>query len=358
MPAPGRGSYSAPWWLPGGHAQTIFPALTGRRRRLRVTQSYRRERWASEDAHGAPDGDFIDVDFLPWIEGAPLVVVFHGLEGSSSSHYALALMGALQARGWNGCVAHFRGCSGESNRLARAYHSGDSTEIDWIIRRLQPRLSASGMPPSATPVSGKPAAAAPAAPARSLLYAAGVSLGGNALAKWAAEQGDAAKPLVRAAVSVSSPLDLAACGAALGRGFNMIYTRMFLNTLKQKGAAKLQQHPGIYDIDLVLGARDLYAFDNLVTAPLHGYRDTDDYYARASAKPLLKNVRLPLLLINARNDPFYPAHALPTAADVSATVTLEQPATGGHVGFAQGGLPPGNIAWLPQRLLQYFDQHQ
>ena len=348
MPVPDCGSYSAPWWLPGGHTQTIFAALTGRRRHLHVMQSYQRERWASEDASGAPDGDFIDVDFLPWVEGAPLVVLFHGLEGSSSSHYALALMSALQARRWNGCVAHFRGCSGESNRLPRAYHSGDSTEIDWIIRRLQQRLGASRTSASATP----------AAPARSLLYAAGVSLGGNALAKWAAEQGDAAKPLVRAAVSVSSPLDLAACGVALGSGFNMIYTRMFLNTLKQKGAAKLQQHPGIYDIDLVLGARDLYAFDNLVTAPLHGYRDTDDYYARASAKPLLKNVRLPLLLINARNDPFYPAHALPAAADVSATVTLEQPASGGHAGFAQGGLPPGNIAWLPQRLLQFFDQHR
>jgi uncharacterized protein len=327
-------TYTAPWWLPGGHAQTIFPALAGRRMHDALTHSYVRERWLTEYPNGAPDGDFIDVDFLPWIDGAPLVVLFHGLEGSSSSHYALALMNALKARAWNGCVAHFRGCSGEMNRLPRAYHSGDSTEIGWIIRRL----------------------IATRAPAR--LYAAGVSLGGNALAKWAAEQGDAAKPLVGAVVSVSSPLDLAACGKALGSGFNMIYTRMFLNTLKKKGAEKLQQHPGIYDIDMVLGARDLYAFDNLVTAPLHGFRDTDDYYARASAKPLLKQVRVPMLLINAKNDPFYPAYSLPVAADVSSSVTLEQPACGGHAGFAQGALPPGNIAWLPQRLLQFFDLHR
>lgn len=327
-------TYSAPWWLPGGHAQTIFPALAGRRALAAAALSYTRERWASEDASGQTDGDFIDVDFLPWIDGAPLVLLFHGLEGSSSSHYALALMGALKARNWNGCVAHFRGCSGEINRLPRAYHSGDSAEIDWILRRL----------------------IATRRPAR--LFAAGISLGGNALAKWAAEQGDDAKALVGATVSVSSPLDLAASGAALGQGFNMIYTRMFLDTMKKKGAAKFQQHPGIFDIDLMLGARDLHAFDNIVTAPLHGFRDTEDYWARASAKPLLRAVQVPMLLINAKNDPFYPVHALPTAADVSASVVLEQPATGGHVGFAQGALPPGNIAWLPRRLLQFFDQHQ
>ena len=325
-------TYSAPWWLPGGHAQTIFPALAGRRLHEALIQSYVRERWPTEGAGGAPDGDFIDVDFLPWIDGAPLAVLFHGLEGSSTSHYALALMGALQLRGWNGCVAHFRGCSGEMNRLPRAYHSGDSDEIGWIIRRLI------------------------ATRAPSKLHAAGVSLGGNALVKWAAEQGDAAKPLVGAVVSVSSPLDLAACGAALGSGFNMIYTRMFLDTLKKKGAAKLRQHPGIYDAGLMLGARDLYAFDNIVTAPLHGYRDTDDYYARASAKPLLKRVRVPMLLINAKNDPFYPAHALPGAADVASSVTLEQPAAGGHAGFVQGALPPGNIGWLPNRVLTFFSQ--
>ena len=326
-------NYITPWWLPGGHMQTIFPALSGRHALTALAKTYARERWPSLNASGAPDGDFIDVDFLPWVEGAPLVVLFHGLEGSSSSHYALALMDALRARGWNGCVAHFRGCSGEINRLPRAYHSGDSVEIDWIMRRL----------------------IATRAPSR--LYAAGVSLGGNALAKWAAEQGTDAKSLVGAVVSVSSPLDLAASGAALGRGFNLVYTRMFLDTMKRKGAAKLKQHPGIFDANAMMNARDLYQFDNIVTAPLHGFRDTDDYWARASAKPLLQNVRVPMLLINAKNDPFCPAHSLPAAADVSSSVTLEQPRAGGHVGFAQGALPPGNIGWLPRRLLQFFDQH-
>ncbi len=317
-----------------------MPALAGRGGRLWDQHGaqpdscvYQRERWPSCDAQGTPDGDFIDVDFLPWIERAPLVMLFHGLEGSSQSHYAVAMMRALRARGWNGCVPHFRGCSGEINRLPRAYHSGDSREIDWIIRRaIETR---------------KP----------SRLYVAGVSLGGNALAKWAGEQGTAAKPLVGAVASVSAPLDLTAAGHTLGRGFNLVYTRMFLTSLKQSAAAKLARHPGIFDGAAVQRARDLYAFDNLVTAPLHGYRDTDDYWARASAKPWLRHIAVPALVLNARNDPFLPAHALPGASDVSADVTLEQPAHGGHVGFARGALPPGNIDWLPQRLLDFFSQH-
>lgn len=330
---PGKSDYAAPWWLPGGHTQTILPALGGRRLHARANRVYQRERWASVGANGAPDGDFIDVDFLPWVEGAPMVVLFHGLEGSSESHYALAMMGALTARGWNGCIPHFRGCSGELNHLPRAYHSGDSAEIDWVLRRVRETRQ----------------------PTR--LFAAGISLGGNALAKWAAEQGHAARTIVSAVASVSSPLDLAAAGAALGRGFNMVYTRMFLDTLKKKSLLKLAQHPGMFDADTMLRARDLYQFDNVVTAPLHGFRDTEDYWARASAKPLLRDIAVPALLLNAQNDPFLPAQFLPTAADVSSWVELEQPATGGHVGFARGALPPGNIDWLPQRLLTFFSAH-
>ena len=318
-----------------------MPSLISRRH---APVGYVRERWATLGAGGTPDGDFIDVDFLPWIAGAPLVVLFHGLEGSAQSHSSLALMRALAARGWNGCVPHFRGCSGEPNLLPRAYHSGDSMEIDWIIRRLVTRLAE-------RPRDARAATAPPR------LYAAGVSLGGNALAKWAGEQGIAAKSLVGAISSVSAPLDLTAAGHALGRGLNMLYTRMFLASLKQKGAAKLLQHPGLFDAAALWRARDLYDFDNLVTAPLHGYRDTEDYWARASAKPWLRHIAVPALILNARNDPFLPAAALPVAVDVSPQVTLEQPAHGGHAGFARGVLPPGNIGWLPKRLLDFFSLH-
>jgi predicted alpha/beta-fold hydrolase len=327
--------YVAPFWLPGAHAQTIVPALAGHAPRLPMV----RERWDTLGADGAPDGDFIDVDWITeadgeprWRPEAPLVVLFHGLEGSSSSGYCRALMAAVAARGWNGCIPHFRGCSGEPNRLPRAYHSGDSQEIDWILARLEKR-----------------------GPAR--LYVAGVSLGGNALMKWAGERGTEAARRVRALASVCAPLDLAASGAALGRGFNMVYTRMFLATLKAKSLAKLERFPGLYDRARVARSRDLYQFDNLVTAPLHGFRDTDDYWRRASAKPLLADIAAPTLVLNARNDPFVPEASLPTHEQVSPTVLLEQPARGGHVGFPVGKSLRVGLDWLPNRLLHHFETH-
>jgi predicted alpha/beta-fold hydrolase len=313
--------YRAPRWLRGGHAQTIYPALFLRGSLPR----YRRERWDT------PDGDFIDLDFLDaGTAGAPRVVLFHGLEGSSSSHYAVALMRALERAQWNGVVVHFRGCSGEINRLPRAYHSGDAPEIGWILARL--------------------------ARAAGPLYAAGVSLGGNALLKWLGESGAEAGAYLRAAAAVSAPLDLMAAGAALGQGLNLIYTRMFLATLRAKSLDKLARFPGLFERERVMRARNLREFDDVVTAPLHGFRDTDDYWTRASSKPVLAGVGLPTLVLNAKNDPFMPARHLPRPPEVSALVLLEQPDEGGHVGFA-GGAFPGNLDWLPQRLLAFFDEH-
>lgn len=308
--------YRAPLWLPGGHLQTIFPATCMRKPQVAL----RRERWAT------PDGDFIDVDFVDGEPGAPLVVLFHGLEGSSHSHYARALMAAVARRGWSGAVPHFRGCSGELNLAPRFYHSGDAQEIDWIVRRLRER-------------------------ATGRLYAAGVSLGGNALLRWLGESGHSAE-IVDAAVSVSAPLDLARGGEALSKGMNMVYTRMFLQSLKPKCLAKLAQFPRLFDRDALLAARDLYAFDNVVTAPLHGYRDTDDYWDRASARHVLNDITVPTLVLNAQNDPFLPGRYLPRSA--SPHVRLDYPAHGGHVGFAVGR-PPGRIDWLPRRILHFFD---
>lgn len=313
-----RSTYHAPGWLPGGHAQTIWPLL-----RKGTLPAFHRERWTS------PDDDFIDLDWLPTQPGKPLVVLFHGLEGSSASPYARALMRHLTKLGWNGVVPHFRGCSGEPNRQPRAYHSGDADEVAWILERLAARF--------------------PASPR----YAAGISLGGNALLLWLGTRGASASTLIDAAAAICPPLDLTAAGHNLGRGFNQIYTRHFLTTLKRNAFAKLKNHPGLFDADAVRISRNLYQFDNLVTAPLHGYRDTDDYWLRASSKPHLKDIHVPTLIINPKNDPFLPAHHLPGPADVAADVTLEQPATGGHVGFVTGTWP-GRIDWLPQRLVRYF----
>lgn len=316
--------YRAPAWLPGGHLQTIYTALAAPRPRV----NYRRERWDT------PDGDFIDLDWLDNRDPAqPLAALFHGLEGGSRSHYAAALMAALRNAGWRGVVIHFRGCSGEINRLRRAYHSGDSAEIGWILRRLKQQQTAGD------------------------LFAVGVSLGGNALLKWLGESGAAAAEVIAAAAAISAPVDLTAAGNALDAGLNLIYTRNFLASMKRKTLAKLERFPDLCDRKRVLRARTLRAFDDIVTAPLHGYRDTDDYWLRASSKPLLGSIVVPTLMVNARNDPFLPAHALPLPHEVSSAVSLELPPSGGHAGFVAGAFP-GHLDWLPQRILDFFARHR
>ena len=314
--------YEAPPWLANAHLQTIYGSTLAHAPRV----DFRRERWDT------PDGDFVDVDFVDGPGEAPWVHLYHGLEGSSNSPYARMLMFHTHARGWRGSVFHFRGCSGEPNRLPRFYHSGDTAEIDWSLRRIHGR--AVGAP----------------------LHAVGVSLGGNAFAKWLGESGDEARELLASAAAVSAPLDLMAAGDALGRGFAHVYARHFLTTLKRVALSKLDRYPDLYDREKVRRARTLRDFDNVVTAPLHGFRDTDDYWTRASAKPHLAGIRVPTLLLNARDDPFLPPGALPTEREVSAAVKLEFPARGGHVGFVTGPFP-GHIDWLPQRLLHFFEHH-
>ena len=259
----------------------------------------------------------------------PLLIIFHGLEGSSASHYAEAFAAVAQTRGWACAVPHFRGCSGQINLAPRAYHSGDFEEIDWMLRRF------------------RQAHVGP-------LLAVGISLGGNALMRWAAESGAAAREVVAAVASVCSPLDLAASGDAIGRGFNrQVYTRMFLQSMKPKALQKLVQHPGLFDREALLAARTLYDFDNVFTAPLHGFKNTDDYWQRASAKPHLRRIALPALALNARNDPFVPAASLPAAQDVSEQVTLWQPGTGGHVGFPSAPFP-GHVRAMPEAVVAFL----
>ena len=396
-------NYVAPWWLPGGNLQTIWAALRSRRF-LGPAPVFRRERWAT------PDSDFVDVDWLlemapmlptacasadslPLERGAgagldrggpalwpmppalvaahaygatpplaqktgavlpkdgmpaelapalatprtgpplarkqPLLVVFHGLEGSSASHYAEAFADVARSRGWACAVPHFRGCSGELNLAPRAYHSGDFAEIDWILRRF-------------------------AAQHPGPVVAVGISLGGNALMKWASEMGAQARQVVAGVASVCSPLDLAASGWAISRGFNrQVYTRMFLSTMVPKALQKLDQHPGLFDRERLLAARDLYDFDNIFTAPLHGFKDADDYWSRASAKPHLHQVALPALALNALNDPFVPASSLPQPAEVSRYVTLWHPAQGGHVGFPSAPFP-GHVRAMPEAVAAFL----
>jgi predicted alpha/beta-fold hydrolase len=323
--APTAGStvspYRAPRWLAGGHAQTIWPY-----RLRRHAVALRRERVET------PDGDFWDFDWLDAqaLPAAPLVVLFHGLEGGSSSQYACALLAALAHRGWQGVVPHFRGCGGEPNRLPRAYHSGDHAEIDAMLAAIRMRI-----------------------PAGTRVYAVGVSLGGSALLNWLGRNGGDAARTLTAAAAVSAPLDLMAAGIAINRGLNRVYAKHFLATLKPKSLGIATRFPGLLDPARIRRVRTMWDFDNVVTAPLHGFAGTRDYWMRASSKPWLRGIHVPTLVINARNDPFIPARSLPTERDVSRFVTLEQPRHGGHAGFARGPFP-GNVDWLPARLLHYF----
>ena len=335
--------YQAPPWLPGGHAQTIWPALFARRYEGPPPQ-FRRERWHT------PDGDFVDVEHLvdpaasaataagtgtgPAMDAAapaerPLLVLFHGLEGSVESQYVQAFAAVAQQRGWAFAMPYFRGCSGELNLAPRAYHSGDYLEIGWMLEQLR-------------------------AAHRGPMMAVGISLGGNALLRWAQEAGESAAATVQAVCSVCSPIDLTAAGHAIGKGFNgLVYTRMFLRTMMPKAMSKLKQHPGLFDAERMRRVRNLYEFDNIFTGPLHGFRDVDDYWLRASAKPHLARIRIPALERNARNDPFVPAHSLPEQSHVGAHVTLWQPREGGHVGFPSGR-PPGHVRTMPQRVTDWL----
>jgi predicted alpha/beta-fold hydrolase len=313
--------YRAPWWLPGRHLQTIYPYLALRP----AAPHYRRERVDT------PDGDFVDLDWIDANGDVPTVVLFHGLEGCSRSHYASALMHAVAAKRWRGVVAHFRGCSGEPNRLARAYHSGDADEIDWILQLMHARC--------AGPV-----------------FAIGVSLGGNALLKWLAREHSGAGKLLCAASAVSAPMNLMVAGHRLGQGFGRLYGLHFLRSLKPKAIAKLARHPHLAQPRQVRKAFSLRAFDDAFTAPVHGFRDVTDYWTRASSIGEIDRIDLPTLIVHARNDPFLPGHYLPRTSSSNACLHFDFTRQGGHVGFVSGRFP-GNLSWLPERVLGFFQTH-
>ncbi len=321
--APAADAFQAPFWLTHRHAQTLYGALFVPQARPR----WQRQRWTT------PDDDFIDVDLLEGKGDAPVLVIFHGLEGSTDSRYVRALAHSAQRAGWAVVAPNFRGCSGIMNRLPRTYHAGDSAEIQWILARVRSRH------------------------AHVPLHAVGISLGGNMLLKWLGEQGPQASRLLTCAAAVAAPLDLHAVGDHLARGFNRIYTHHFLTTLKQKAQLKFNQYPGLFDLAATLKARNLREFDDRFMAPLHGFSDVNDYWTRCSSKPWLTGIRVPTLLLNAQDDPFVPQAVLPQEQQCAAGVIRDFPARGGHVGFVTGPFP-GQISWMPGRVMQFFlDPH-
>jgi len=274
----------------------------------------------------------LDRQALNHAHDIPALVLFHGLEGSSQSRYAQSIAHYFRARGWIVVVAHFRGCSGFPNRMARAYYSGDTDEIGFILAQLKAKA------PNAK------------------WHAAGVSLGGNALVKYLGENAESTRWL-HACTAISVPLDLVAAGEALSRtpAGRYIYSRYFLKSMITKIREKAQRFPGITDTFKLGQVKTIRDFDDLYTAPMHGYKNALDYWTRASAKPVLKSVSRPTLILNARNDPFIPEASLPGTSECSDAILLHQPAQGGHVGFITGGFP-GNLNWLPNRMANYFER--
>jgi predicted alpha/beta-fold hydrolase len=306
--APASSAYAPARWLRGGHAHTVFANFARLRPRPRGT----RERWE------LPDGDFLDLDRFPGPSAdAPLVVVCHGLEGSSRAHYVRGLVAAALGRGLGALALNFRGCSGEPNRLPRFYHSGETGDLDAVVRR-----------------------AAAERPGRPVLLA-GFSLGGNVVAKYLGERGDDLPPEVRAGAVVSVPFDLARSAHALdGPGFMMwVYRERFLRRLRRKALAKARRFPEAIEAGRVAAARTFEAYDAALTAPLHGFASAEDYWARSSSARFLAGVRRPLLALSSLDDPLVPADSLPVeAARANPRVRLELTSGGGHVAFVEG--PP------------------
>jgi predicted alpha/beta-fold hydrolase len=318
--------FSPSRWLRNGHLMTITASLVRVPPRL---PAYR-ERWE------LADGDFLDVDRLDGATPeAPAVLICHGLEGSSQAGYVLGVMEQAYSRGLAAVALNFRSCSGEPNRLPRFYHSGETSDLGYAIDRL---------------LSEQPGRC---------LGLVGFSLGGNVVAKYLGERGAAVPDGIRAAAVISVPFDLARCCAAIDGPdlASYVYRERFLRRLRPKALAKARRFPGLIDEDRIRRARSLREFDDSVTAPLHGFAGAADYYARSSSGPLLPEVRRPLLVISAEDDPFVPGFTLPLRAlRENSYVTAQVSAAGGHVGFLAG--PPWALRrWAEEQAAEFIAAH-
>jgi predicted alpha/beta-fold hydrolase len=313
------------WWARGGLAQTLAGM-----RAPRTAPPLAGETWPT------PDGDELHVHFAAPPDAppdTPLVLLLHGLEGSRCSPYARTMADLVVARGWRFAVLEFRSCGGVLNRARRTYHSGETTDLAFVVERLAERF--------------------PRAP----LFAIGFSLGANVLLKWLGELGERIPANAVAAAAVSPPFDLAACAQQCDTRYRGAIARHFLRSLIPKALAKAQQFAGYCDTDALRRCRTLRAFDDLVTAPVHGFRDAAHYYATQSCGPFVPAIRRPTLLLAAADDPLCRADLLPSIAALAAGSRSLHPAFtshGGHVGFVSGGSPWRPRRWAEAHALQFF----
>lgn len=309
--------YRAPRWLANPHLQTLWGKFL-RRAPVQATAIERLE---------TPDGDFLDLHHLSGPEDAPVLVLLHGLEGGIRSHYIQGLLGEAKSRRWRATVIVFRSCGDEMNRAKRSYHSGDTSDLDLVISHLSRKY-----------------------PESSLLLA-GASLGGNVLLKYLGEQGACVGKNIRGAIAISVPFDLGRASRHMGQGFARVYQRHFLRSLRRKARFKIAEHPGIIAEERLAGAATLYDFDDVFTAPVHGFEGADDYYSRSSSLQFLDAINVNTLLLSAVDDPFLPSEVLEevrVAVAGNPHVDIEFTSRGGHVGFV-GGTPTAPSYYIEQR---------
>lgn len=312
------------WWLPNSHLQTLWPVLFRREIKNLPLERERLE---------LPDGDFIDLDWL--IENkdsdGPLVLILHGLEGSIESHYAKGTLQCVAQAGYRGVFMHFRGCSGEHNRLPRTYHSGETSDVDYVVKtilRRQPNVQ---------------------------LAAIGFSLGGNVLLKWLGETHQ--KNPLKAAIAVSVPFELHKAATRIQKGFSRVYQWYFIKCLCDRLSQKFQAVPSPLDIAVFNEVNTMFEFDDKITSPLHGFEGVDDYYAKASSKQYLKSINVPTLIVHAKDDPFMSEDIIPSLDEVSSKIELEVTEKGGHVGFVSGKYPWNPEYWLEKRIPDFLQKY-
>ena len=318
--------YVPAWWIPGPHLRTLWGKFFRRMPEFPV----HRIRWDT------PDADFLDLWRVDAPAGSPRILLLHGLEGGARSHYARGLLAEAHRRGWGADLLVFRSCGAEINRMPRFYHSGETSDLSFVLDRLTEEF--------------------PESP----FFLAGVSLGGNVLLKFLGERGGTIPPQVIAAAAVSVPYDLARSSRRIDRGFSRVYQAHFLRSLRRKAVLKRAAFPDQLPATVLVGARTLYAFDDVVTAPLHGFVDAEDYYSRSSAIRWLPGITVPALLLSAVDDPFLPSEVLEDVRKVALRNTalqLEFVERGGHVGFISGHLPWRPVYYLERRLADFFAEH-
>jgi predicted alpha/beta-fold hydrolase len=315
--------YSPAWWIPGGHLQTLWGKLFRRQQPASTVL----ERWET------PDGDFLELHRLTAPLGAPRVLLLHGLEGTIRSHYAQGLLNEAARRGWGADLLIFRSCGSEPNRTRRFYHSGETTDAAFVLERITREH--------------------PTSP----LAVAGVSLGGNVLLKLLGERGSDLPSQLKAAAAISVPFDLSRSATRINRGLSRIYQQFFLGSLRRKAHEKAGRFPDLAPIEKISALRTLEEFDNLITGPLHGFRDAQDYYEKSSSLRWLERIRLKTLLLSAADDPMLPPQVLDEVGAIAVrnqSLRLEFVQKGGHAGFIGGSLPWRPFYYAEYRVGEFF----